>query len=241
MIGIEHDGFVTIIELQRDDRRNALNDDMVEALQLALAQAATTARAVVLCGEGKVFSAGADLSQVYSERFTERLLELMHTIDSIPVPVIAAIHGAALGGGLQLAIASDLRVVAPGTVFGIPAAKIGITVDRWTIHRLMQLVGPGPARAMLLGLEPITADDAFRLGFANKIGTRDDAIAWAHRIAELAPLSVAHMKMTLNDDGTRAGEPAEQRAALLQAWMSEDAQEGRRARAEKRPPVFQGR
>lgn len=231
---------MAIVELQRDEARNALNDEMIDKLQDAIVDAAEDSRVIVLCGQGKVFSAGADLNQVYSEKFTERLLELMRTIDSVPVPVIAAIHGAALGGGVQLTLASDLRVVAPGTVFGIPAAKIGVTVDRWTIHRLMQLMGPGPARSMLLGLEPITTDDAFRLGFANKIGTREDAIAWAHRIAELAPLSLAHMKMCLNDDGTHDAEPAEQRAALLRTWMSEDAQEGRRARAEKRQPKFVG-
>lgn len=240
MIGIERDGAVAIIELQRDEARNALNDEMVEKLQDAITTCAAESRVIVLCGQGKVFSAGADLNQVFSEKFLERLLELNHTIDSVPVPVIAAIHGAALGGGVQLALASDLRVVAPGTVFGIPAAKIGVTVDRWTIHRLMQLIGAGPARTMLLGLEPIFTDDAYRLGFANKIGTREDAIAWAHKIAELAPLSLAHMKMALNDDGTQDPEPAEQRAALLRAWTSEDAQEGRRARAEKRTPQFTG-
>lgn len=242
MIGYSRDGDVVTIELQREERRNAINLELCEGLRDSFENAAAEeARAVVLTGRGSAFCAGADLNDVYSEAFTEQLLAMLHTIDSVPMPVIAAVNGPALGAGTQLAVASDLRVVAPDAFFAIPAAKLGITVDRWTVHRLAGLVGQGPARSMLLGVEPLSAQAAFGFGLANKIGTLADAQAWARSIAELAPLSLQHLKLALNDDGTQDVEPHDQRAALLRAWMSDDAKEGRLARKEKRAPKFLGR
>ena len=242
MIGFSRDGDVVTIELQREERRNALNAELCDLLRDAVEKATNEdARAIVLTGRGSVFCAGADLSEVYSENFTENLLGMLHTIDSVPVPVIAAVNGPALGAGTQLAIASDLRVVSPEAFFAIPAAKLGITVDRWTARRLASLVGGGPARTILLGAEPVWAQDAYGYGLANKLGTLADAHAWAKSIAELAPLTLQHLKLVLNDDGTQDEESHEQRAALLTAWTSDDAKEGRLARKEKRHPKFTGR
>ncbi|MET9026949.1 enoyl-CoA hydratase [Nocardia sp. NPDC004168] len=242
MLGVSRDGDVVTIELQREERRNALNHELVTLLREAvLAAVADQARAIVLTGRGPVFSAGADLSGVYSDDFLSGLLEMLHAIESAPVPVISAINGAAIGAGVQLALASDLRVIAPEAYIAVPAAKLGITVDRWTVRRLAALIGGGPARTVLLGAEQISADDAYAFGFANRIGTVADAQAWAKHIAALAPLSLRHMKLVLNDDGTRDPETAQQRAALEAAWTSEDAKEGRLARQEKRPAKFVGR
>ncbi|WP_039795193.1 enoyl-CoA hydratase [Nocardia araoensis] len=242
MLGVSRDGDVVTIELQREERRNALNHELVTLLREAvLAAVADQARVIVLTGRGPVFSAGADLSGVYSGDFLSGLLDMLHAIESAPVPVISAINGAAIGAGVQLALASDLRVIAPEAYIAVPAAKLGITVDRWTVRRLAALIGGGPARTVLLGAEQISADDAYAFGFANRIGTVADAQAWAKHIAALAPLSLRHMKLVLNDDGTRDPETAQQRAALEAAWTSEDAKEGRLARQEKRPAKFVGR
>ncbi|AVH24976.1 enoyl-CoA hydratase [Nocardia cyriacigeorgica] len=241
MLGVSRDGDVVTIELQREERRNALNIELVTQLRDAVIDAAEQARVIVLTGRGPVFSAGADLGGVYSEEFLDRLLEMLHTIESAPVPVISAINGAALGAGVQLALASDLRVLEPDSYIAIPAAKLGITVDRWTVRRLVSLIGGGPARTILLGAESVSAEDAYGFGFANRIGTLADAQAWAKSIAELAPLSLRHLKLVLNDDGTRDPENAQQREALEAAWTSADAQEGRLARQEKRAAKFQGR
>ncbi|WP_280234872.1 enoyl-CoA hydratase [Nocardia cyriacigeorgica] len=241
MLGVSRDGDVVTIELQREDRRNALNIELVTQLRDAVLDAAEQARVIVLTGRGPIFSAGADLGGVYSEDFLDRLLEMLHTIESAPIPVISAINGAALGAGVQLALASDLRVLAPDSYIAIPAAKLGITVDRWTARRLVSLIGGGPARTMLLGAEPISAEDAYGFGFANRLGTLADAQAWAKSIAELAPLSLRHLKLVLNDDGTRDPDNAQQREALEAAWTSADAQEGRLARQEKRAAKFMGR
>ncbi|MBF6528831.1 MULTISPECIES: enoyl-CoA hydratase [Nocardia] len=242
MLGVSRDGDVVTIELRREERRNALNYELVTLLREAvLAAVADQARVIVLTGRGPVFSAGADLSGVYSDDFLSALLETLHTIESAPIPVISAINGAAIGAGVQLAIASDLRVIEADAYIAVPAAKLGITVDRWTVRRLVALIGGGPARTVLLGAEQISAEDGYTFGFANRIGGLADAQAWAKQIAALAPLSLRHLKLVLNDDGTRDPENAQQRAALEAAWTSEDAKEGRLARQEKRPAKFVGR
>src|SRR5690606_14332843 len=172
MLGVSRDGDVVTIEMQREQRRNALNTELVTALREGvLAAVADGARAIVLTGRGPIFSAGADLNGVYSDEFLELLMDMLHTIESAPVPVISAINGAAIGGGVQLTLASDLRVMEPDAYIGIPAARIGVSVDRWTMHRLVSLIGGGPARSILLGAEQISARDCYTYGFANRLGT----------------------------------------------------------------------
>lgn len=241
MLGVSHDGDVVTIELQREERRNALNTELVTSLRDAVIEASEQARVIVITGRGPVFCAGADLDGVYSQEFLDSLLEMLHTVESTPVPVIAAVNGAAIGAGVQLAMATDLRVFGVDSYLAIPAAKLGISVDLWTTRRLVSLIGGGPARTVLLGAEAVTATDAYTFGFANRIGTVADAQGWAKSIAELAPLSLRHLKLMLNDDHTREPENAQQRAALEAAWASEDAQEGRLARQQKRPAKFLGR
>jgi enoyl-CoA hydratase len=241
MLGVSRDGDVVTIELQREERRNALNIELITQLRDAVRTAAQDARVIVLTGQGPIFSAGADLSGVYSDEFLGGLMDMLQTIESVPVPVIAAINGGALGAGVQIALASDLRVLEPDAYIAIPAAKLGITVDRWTVRRLATLIGGGPARTILLGAERVSAADAYSFGFANKLGTLADAQAWARSIAELAPLSLRHMKLVFNDDGTRDPDNHLQRAALEAAWTSADAKEGRLARQEKRSAKFVGR
>lgn len=243
MIGINRDGDVVTLELQREERRNALNSQLCIEIRDAVEQAVDDdARVVVITGRGTSFCAGADLSgDVYAAGFLDNLGDMLQTIENAPVPVIAAINGPAIGAGTQLALASDLRVVAPGARFAVPAARLGISVDRWTVRRLSSLVGGGPARTVLLAAEPIDAEEALARGLANRIGDLAAAQAWAQEIAKLAPLSLQAQKLFLNDDGTRDDSTPEQTAALAAAWLSEDAQEARLARAGGRDPIFRGR
>ncbi|MGB3301189.1 enoyl-CoA hydratase [Gordonia sp. (in: high G+C Gram-positive bacteria)] len=236
-------GQVVTIELAREEKRNALDEAMVADLSSAFTEAVEGgARAIVLTGRGAVFSAGADLSgPVYDQAFITKLVALVAQIEATPVPVIAAINGPALGAGLQLAMAADLRVMVPGSVVGIPAAKIGVAVDEWTIRRLVSLAGDGHARGMFLGCEPLSADKALSVGFANRLGDLTDAQHWASEIATYAPLTLRHYKMVLTGDGARDEAPEDRTAAQVAAWMSDDLQEGRVARTEKRAPVFTGR
>ncbi|GAB93178.1 putative enoyl-CoA hydratase [Gordonia rhizosphera NBRC 16068] len=230
------------IELDRADKRNALDEQMLSGLADAFAAVVDSgARAVVLTGRGSVFCAGADLSgPVYDPGFLEALVATMRQIEETPVPVIAALNGSALGGGLQLAMAADLRVMAPDAIASIPAAKLGVAVDEWTIRRLVSLVGSGQARGMLIGCDPLTADRAHALGFANRIGDLADAQHWAATIADLAPLTLQHYKMVLNGDGARDEPAAAHVEAMMRAWESDDLAEGRAAREEKRAPRFAG-
>ncbi|GED96936.1 enoyl-CoA hydratase [Gordonia crocea] len=234
---------VVTIELDRSSKRNALDEQMVSGLAEAFAAAVDGgARAIVLTGRGSVFCAGADLSgPVYDKDFLDQLVITLQQIESTPVPVIAALNGAALGAGLQLAMAADLRVMVPEALAGIPAAKIGVAVDEWTIRRLVSLVGAGHARGMLIGCEPLTADRALSVGFANRIGDLEQAQQWAATIAALAPLTLQHYKLVLNGDGARDAAPEDRLEAMMRAWSSEDLAEGRTARTERRTPVFHGR
>ncbi|MDY6807508.1 MAG: enoyl-CoA hydratase [Actinomycetota bacterium] len=243
MINSSAAGTVVTIELDRIDKRNALDEQMLTGLSEAFAAAVdSAARAIVVTGRGAVFCAGADLSgPVYDPGFLDTLVATLQQIESTPIPVIAALNGPALGAGLQLAMAADLRVMAPDALAGIPAAKLGVAVDEWTIRRLVSLVGSGQARGMLIGCDPLSADRAHALGFANRIGDLTDAQHWAAMIADLAPLTLRHYKMVLNADGARTEPAAERLSAMMRAWESDDLAEGRTARTEKRAPKFSGR
>ncbi|MDP7738890.1 enoyl-CoA hydratase [Mycobacterium paragordonae] len=242
MIGITRTEAVTTIELQRPERRNALNSQLVEELREALLKAdGAETRVVVLTGQGTAFCAGADLSgDAFAADYPDRLVELHRVMDAVPVPVIGAINGPAIGAGLQLAMQCDLRVVAPDAFFQFPTSKYGLALDNWSIRRLSSLVGHGRARAMLLTAEKLTADVALQTGMANRIGTLADAQEWAAEISGLAPLAIQHAKRVLNDDGSIEEPMPEHKDLFDKAWGSQDVIEAQVARIEKRPPNFQG-
>src|SRR6202158_3936429 len=203
MIGVTRDGHVTTLELQRPERRTALNSELVEGLREAVQQAAAEdVRAIVLTGQGSVFCAGADLTgDAFAADYPDRLIALHKAIDEVPMPVIGAINGPAIGAGLQVAMICDLRVVSPDAFFQFPVAKYSLALDNWSIRRLSSLAGYGRARAMLLAAEKLTARAALRTGMPTRIGTLADAQEWATEIAGLAPLTLQHAKRVLNDDG----------------------------------------
>ncbi|MGV0838237.1 enoyl-CoA hydratase [Mycolicibacterium thermoresistibile] len=242
MIGVTKDGNVTTLEMQRPDRRNALNSELVDGLRTAIEQAAAEdVRAIVLTGQGPVFCAGADLSgDAFAADYPDRLIALHKSIDAAPMPVIGAINGPAIGAGLQLAMICDLRVVAPEAFFQFPTSKYGLALDNWSIRRLSTLVGHGRARAMLLTAEKLSADTALQTGLANRIGTLADAQAWAVEIAGLAPLALRHAKRVLNDDGAFEEQRPEHKELFDRAWSSQDVIEAQVARVEKRAPLFRG-
>jgi enoyl-CoA hydratase len=210
------------------------------------------ARAVILTGGGRAFCVGQDLREHADNLAAGRGLDgtllrdynpIIAALAGMPKPVVAAVNGPAIGAGTQLALAADLRVAAPTAVFAIPTAKIGLAVDPWTIRRFAHLAGNGTARAVLLACAQLDARQAHACGFAERLGSVDDALAWAAEMAELAPLTVAYSKQVLNnlvDSDAGEGEKALLRA-FEACWASEDFAEGRRARAERRAPRFEGR
>lgn len=242
MIGVTRDGNVTTLELQRPERRNALNSELVDGLREAVtAAAADDVRAIVLTGQGTVFCAGADLSgDAFAADYPDKLIALHQSINTAPMPVVAAINGPAIGAGLQLAMVCDLRVVAPDAFFQFPVAKYGLALDNWSIRRLVSLVGHGRARAMMLTAERLGAQEALQTGMANRLGDLADAQQWAQEIAGLAPLALRHAKRVLNDDGAYEDQSPVHKELFDKAWASQDVIEAQIARVEKRPPKFQG-
>ncbi|MCX6407626.1 MAG: enoyl-CoA hydratase [Propionibacteriales bacterium] len=243
MLGVSRDGDVVVLELQREERRNALNLDLCRAIDEAARDAVGDgpanggARAIVITGQGTAFCSGADLGGVYGNEFLEALYGMLHGLTRLPVPIVAAVNGPAIGAGTQLAIACDLRVADERAKFGVPTARNGMAVDAWTIRTLADLSGTGPARRMMLAGELIDRAEALGHGLVDKAGTLDDALAWAHEIATLAPLTLAYNKRVLNDlDDDTAIEQG-----FRDVWASEDVREAAAARTEKRTPVFRGR
>jgi enoyl-CoA hydratase len=239
-------GDVVLVTIDRPERRNALDRPSLDSLLEVLGAARSDAvRALVLTGAHGHFCAGADLTTVEDEGFVATLHELLDGLRTVPFPTLAAVDGAALGAGTQLALACDLRMATPGAVFGIPAGKLGLMTDHWTVARLSGVGGQSMARAMLLAAETFSGERAYALGFVTRLAEPaalvDEALDWAGHVAALAPLTLAGFKRGLNDVEGELEAAAAGRAAFEQAWASEDLQEGLAAFAERRAPVFRGR
>ncbi|MEX2626476.1 MAG: enoyl-CoA hydratase-related protein [Ilumatobacteraceae bacterium] len=230
---------VTLVTLDRPERRNAVDHATLVELRAAQHDLAD-ARVVVLTGAPPAFCAGADLTGVEEGEFARLLSEVLQGFTGLDGVVLAAIDGPALGAGAQLAVAADLRIATPGSRFGIPAARLGLVVDHWTVERLSREVGWPVARAMLLGAETYDAERLHQMGSVHRLGDLDAALEWAGELARLAPLTVAGHKVALERSG---GPPAVDElveAARLRAWSSADAVEGRTAFLEKRTARFTG-
>ena len=242
MVHDERRGPLAIITLDRPERRNALDLDTLLALRTAVDGAAAdpVVRVLILTGAHQHFCAGADLSGVEDEHFVDLLASVLGALRSAPCPTIASVEGAALGAGTQLAVACDLRVATPDAQFGIPAAKLGLMVDQWTVRRLVDVVGQGSARSMLLAADVLSGQRAFDLGLVQRLGSLDLAMEWAHHLATLAPLTIAGHKVGLNQCEDLSETTPDYRAAFEAAWGSADLQEGLASFRERRPPVFRG-
>ena len=240
MIRTERQGSVLVCTIDRPDRRNAVDAEHLADLQTAF-ESVGDARALVLTGAGSAFCAGADLTHVEDREAAAVVRATLDVLSGLPICTIAAVHGPAMGAGMQLALACDLRVVGPDARFGIPSSRLGLMVDHWTIEKLALLAGHGPARAVLLAADTIDAGAALRTGFAQRAGDLGTAVAGAEEIAALAPLSVAGQKLALDRLSGREVGDADVEVAFDRVWTSEDRLEGVRAFQEKRRPRFEGR
>ncbi|KAB1501326.1 enoyl-CoA hydratase [Corynebacterium sp. 320] len=240
-----HNPHVAIITLNDPDKRNALDAAKASALENAIIELEATrqtdqpVRVIVIRGEGPAFCAGADLSGgVYARDFFDSLTRMLTAIARCPIPVIADVQGPAVGAGCQVVLACDLRVFGDRGAVWVPAAQHGFALDTWTHQRLCELVGGGHARNIMIGAATMGVEQALATGFASLHADPAGAVEYARTIAAQAPLSMEHSKRVLNSaDASR--DPSLD-MLFRKAWASEDAQEARAARAEKRVPRFRG-
>jgi enoyl-CoA hydratase len=243
------------ITISRPERRNALNHEALDELHEGV-RAATEdgVRALVLTGDADHFCSGADLKELEDLAFTRALRAMLDDLAGLAVPTIAAISGACMGLGMQLALACDLRLATEDARFAVPVAKLGLMVDHWTVQRLALLAGHSTARWMVMTSRPLTAARAHTVGLVHELvpvdagGPGSSVLAAADelaaQIATLAPLTLAGTKLGLDlleRDGAAIDPEGSYLDAFHTAWASDDLVEGRRAFGERRPAAFEGR
>ena len=254
----EVDGGIGWLTFNRPERRNAMSMEMWLGAGDALEafQDDPAVRVVVMKGAGgKAFVSGADITEFDQHRASAEQKQAYGAttargnrwLRKLEKPLIAMIHGFCIGGGLAIALNADVRIATPGSVFGIPAAKLGLGYDYGGVAALARLVGPSVARDILFSARFLPADEALRVGLINRIVPEDaleaEVRAYAALISRNAPLTVRAAKAALQE---WERDPADRDLARVEALVnacfdSEDYKEGRRAFAEKRPPEFRGR
>ena len=209
LVETARDGPVCVVTLQRPDKLNALSTELERRLGEALdGDDVRTSSCVVLTGAGRAFSAGADISE-FGDRSPERVVayyrgtgQVYERFAALPQPTISAIAGYCLGGGLELALATDFRVADVTSVFGFPEVSLGIVPSSGGTHRLVRLVGPGRAKQLMLLGGRLDADAALKAGLLNEVVPAGTALERAHELArglaELPPLAVSLTKQAID-------------------------------------------
>ena len=249
---------VAVLTLDNPDQRNAMSDDMTASWVAAIDELAgdRSVRAVVVTGEGSAFCSGGNTSWIASEpdatvdALRERMLPFYRawlSIRRLEVPTIAAVNGAAIGAGLCLALACDIRYAAAGATLAVPFVKLGMHAGMAGTFLLPDVVGPAHARDLLLTGRSVDADEALRLGLVSRViepaDFRGEVLAAAEGIAGTAPIASRLTKLALADGGHADFESGLQWEAMAQplTLATRDLQEGIAAAREKRRPRFTGR
>lgn len=249
------EGPVATISLNRPETRNALNSEMRTALQESvdsLSSQRSESRAIVIRGKGDgPFASGADLSELSGmgatgarEHFAE-FEATLQAIETAPLPVIAMVRGHAVGGGCELASACDLRVSAESARWGMPLGRLGHTIDRQNLRRLLRLVSPADIKAMLFTDWLLSSGDAQRAGLVNWVVPDEELEEFTERLAETvsrkAPLGMAAAKQSLRElAAPELAERVDTEDPAAALFESSDFGEGVLAFLERRSPNFVG-
>jgi enoyl-CoA hydratase/carnithine racemase len=250
---------VARLRISRPDARNALDHDVLGAIAEAMPRLddGIETRCVILTGEGGAFSAGYDIAQIPEESFesdAEALVahpftDALDAVAAHPWPVVAALPGHALGGGLELALTADLRICAAGAMLGMPPAKLGLIYGHTGLRRFIDTIGVPHTKELFLTGRNLDADRAEAIGLVNWVVDDDRvegaSLELAAEVAANAPLSMRgnkHAIDTLNANPTLTPEQQRELIELREScFASEDFREGINAFAEKRRPVWRGR
>jgi enoyl-CoA hydratase/carnithine racemase len=255
---VEKRGAVGWLVFNQPAKRNAINDAMWRGIPAAMEQfdRDSEVRCVAFRGAGtEAFAAGADISEFEKKRsergavaeYDELLDRVLHAIQGSPKPTLAMIYGFCLGGGVEIALACDLRYCGASAQFGIPAAKLGLGYNIEGHKRLLETVGHARAREIMFLGRRYNADEAFAMGLVHRVLPDAELEPYVddvtHTLCENAPLSIANTKTILEEYVKSSGAPDAGRmhAAIERCAKSADYVEGRRAFMEKRKPRFTGK
>jgi enoyl-CoA hydratase len=248
---------VHLLTLNRPDQLNTMTAELCEALhtELATLEADRSCRAIVMTGAGRGFCAGLDLKEPMGDgtvvgglRAQERIAGLMLKLRALPQPVIAAVNGAAAGGGLALALSSDVRLASPEARFNVAFVKLGVSgADMGVSHLLPRIVGLGHASELMLTGRLVGAEEAARIGLANRVAADgallDEAAALAAEIAANTPFAIRMTKQVLgvnvDAQSLAAAIELENRTQIL-ATQTGEFREALMAFVEKREPRYGG-
>jgi enoyl-CoA hydratase/carnithine racemase len=244
-----------VIQLNRPDRRNAVSEEMMDDIIAACDEAAASRHvaAIVITGGPDYFSAGADLTEAFQvktaqegRRYFSHWHRLNQTLEESPKPVIAAIEGFCMTGGLELALAADLRVASENATFAITSARIGTVAGAGGTQRLPRVVGVAHALEMLFAAEPVDSEQALRIGLINKRTANGGALAQALKMADhyatRAPLALAFVKRAVHRGMQMDLASAIEFETMLVTTIygTQDKAEGISAFLEKRQATFKG-
>lgn len=252
LLRVEVDGSIAVLRLARPEKRNALNERLVREVGAFFAEPPSRVRAAVLVADGDHFCAGLDLEE-HSRRSPFEAMEhsrLWHRafeqVEYGRIPLVAALHGAVIGGGLELALTAHVRVAEPSTFYALPEGRLGIFVGGGASVRAGRILGADRMREMMLTGRRLTAGEGQQLGLSHELVAQETAHQRARdlavQIAGNAPLTnqlilsaLAHINDMARSDGFWA-------EALTTAvtQSTADAEEGLRAFLDKRPPEFRG-